>query len=217
MVLYCVISIVDREKGDDVIALYTERGLPIVLSSLGRGTATKRILDLVGLEASEKAVVMTIAGEKRTRELIFAVRRRLYIDVPGNGIMLSIPIKSVGGGKTLAFLSDNAAPDKSSPKMSFKHEMILVIANEGHTEQVMDAARAAGAMGGTVIHAKGTGAKKSEKFFGVSLVNEREIILIVANTSEKAAIISNIIQEAGPESPAGSIVFSLPVSHIAGL
>ena len=94
---------------------------------------------------------------------------------------------------------------------------IVVIANEGHTEQVMDAARSAGAMGGTVLHAKGTGAEKAKKFYGVSLIDEKEMILIVAKASEKAGIMHNIIKEAGWNSPAGAVTFSLPVSDVAGL
>ncbi|WP_101910591.1 P-II family nitrogen regulator [Marasmitruncus massiliensis] len=217
MELNYVISIVDRDKGEYMASICMERELPIVLTALGRGTATKKLLDLYGLESTEKSVVVTIASAKNTRDLILQARKKLYIDIPGNGIMLSIPIKSVGGGKTLAFLSDHATPDKSLPRMNFDHEMIVVIANEGYTEQVMDAARTAGAMGGTVIHTKGTGAKKAEKFYGVSLVNEKEMIFIVAKSSEKAGIISNIVKETGPDSPAGTIVFSLPVSRVAGL
>ncbi len=217
MELNYVISIVGRCRGEDMVSLCLAHELPIVLAALGRGTATKRLLNLYGLEATEKAVVMTIATAQKTEDFILEVRQKFYIDIPGNGIVLSIPIKSVGGVRTLAFLSDNAAPDKAPPQVTFENEVIVVISNEGYTEAVMDAARAGGAMGGTVIHAKGSGAQKAEKFYGVSLADEKEIILIVAKTSEKAAIIHSIIKEMGPDSPAGSIVFSMPVTHLAGL
>ncbi|MEA4895565.1 MAG: P-II family nitrogen regulator [Oscillospiraceae bacterium] len=217
MELNYVVSFVNRDKGTEMAALCTEHELPITLKVLGRGTAAKKLLDLYGLESTEKCVVITIANSERTKQLILAVRKRLYIDYPGKGIILSIPIKSVGGGKTLAFLSGDAVPDKQSPQVTFEHEMIVVIANEGHTERVMDAARSAGALGGTVVHAKGTGAKKAEKFYGLSLVSEKEMVFIVSGASEKADIIRSIVKQAGPDSPAGSIVFSLPVSQIAGL
>lgn len=217
MELNYVISIVGRSRGEDMVSLCLAHEFPIVLAALGRGTATKKLLNLYGLEATEKAVVMTIANAQKTQDFILEVRQKFYIDIPGNGIVLSIPIKSVGGARTLAFLSDNAAPDKASPQVTFENEVIVVISNEGYTEAVMDAARAAGAMGGTVIHAKGSGAQKAAKFYGVSLVSEKEIILIVSKTSEKAAIMHSIIKEMGPDSPAGSIVFSMPVSHLAGL
>ena len=67
----------------------------------------------------------------------------------------------------MAFLTGNdSLPDGTAPVMNFEHELITVIANEGSTDAVMDAARSAGAAGGTVLHAKGTGAQRAQKFFG---------------------------------------------------
>ena len=95
--------------------------------------------------------------------------------------------------------------------------MIVVIANHGYSEEVMDAARAQGAGGGTVIHAKGTGLEKAEKFLGVSIADEKEMIFIVAKTEMKNAIMRSIMENAGLESRARSVVFSLPVTDTAGL
>ena len=94
--------------------------------------------------------------------------------------------------------------------------LILVIADEGHTDAVMDAARAAGAGGGTVIHAKGTGGMGTEKFFNVSIASEKEIIIIVAKKEKKADIMRSIVTTAGAGTDAGAIVFSLPVSDVEG-
>ena len=77
------------------------------------------------------------------------------------------------------------------------------------------AARAAGAGGGTVIHAKGTGMEGAAHFMGVELVNEKELVLIVSRTTLKNQIMQAIMQGAGPK--AGAIVFSLPVTDTAGL
>ena len=140
------------------------------------------------------------------------------IDVPGNGLLLTIPIKSVKGGRTVAYLANNNIKSKnhtSEPK--FNYEMIVVILNEGYTDDVMNAARNAGASGGTVLHAKGTGSKNAEKFFGVSLANEKEIIYIVAKSDEKADIMNNIDKECGVLTDAGAICFSLPVTSAIGL
>jgi nitrogen regulatory protein PII len=152
-----------------------------------------------------------------TKQLIKSAKRRLFIDIPGNGIMLAVPIKSVGGGRTLAFLTGNSAPDGAVPELSFEHELIMVIINEGHTDTVMDAARSAGAAGGTVLHAKGTGAKQAERFLGVSIAEEKELIIIVSKASEKAAIMKAIAENCGPGTPSGAISFSLPISAVAGL
>lgn len=97
------------------------------------------------------------------------------------------------------------------------HELLVVIANQGYTEMIMDAAREAKATGGTVIHAKGTGMKKAEQFLGVSLAVEKEIIFMVARHENKNAIMRAIMEKAGLESKAKSIVFSLPVTETAGM
>ena len=81
----------------------------------------------------------------------------------------------------------------------------------------MDAARSAGAYGGTVIHAKGTGMEQAEKFMGVTLASEKEIIFIVAKKEQKNDIMKAVMEQAGMQSKAKSIVFSLPVTDTAGL
>lgn len=217
MILNLITAIVDRSKAATMAELFESSRLPLVLAMLARGTASSETLDLYGLEATEKALLMTVAGGDMTKTVMRLAKRKMFIDVPGNGIMLAIPIKSVGGGRTMAFISGGAAPDKTAPEMTFEHELIIAIANEGHTDPVMDAARSAGAAGGTVLHAKGTGGKLSEKFLGVSLADEKEVVLIVSRSGEKADIMRAITDQAGPDSPAGAIVFSLPISSVAGL
>ena len=98
-----------------------------------------------------------------------------------------------------------------------KHELLVVIANLGYTEMVMDAARGAKAGGGTVIHAKGTGMKKYEHFLGVSLASEKEMIFIVAKSEDKNAIMKAVMDQAGLTTKAKGIIFSLPVTETAGL
>ena len=79
----------------------------------------------------------------------------------------------------------------------------------------MDAAREAGAYGGTTIRAKGTGAGAA-KFFGLTLAEEKEIVFIVSRTEQKKDIMKAIMQKAGIDSKAHALVFSLPVSDTAG-
>ena len=95
------------------------------------------------------------------------------------------------------------------------YELLVAIANQGYIDTVMDAARAAKAGGGTVIHAKGTGMELAKKYLGVSLVEEKEVILIVTKSREKNQIMKAIMAGADPK--AGAIVFSLPVTDTAGL
>ena len=216
MELYYVIAITDRDRGESMSALYRGAGLHMILTTLGRGTATSEHLSVYGLDATEKVVISGVASGEEAAQLLKAAKRKLFIDIPGNGLMLTVPLKSVAGGKTLAYLTDSQKTG-GKPSMEFKHELIVVILNEGYSDFVMDAARAAGAGGGTVLHAKGTGSARAEKFFGVSLAEEKDLIYIVAHSDEKAAIMGAINEKAGPGTRAGAICFSLPISSVAGL
>ena len=216
MELYCVIAITDHERGEAMNTLYRAAGLRGILSMLGRGTATSEHLAIYGLDATEKYVISGVGNGDEAEGLIKSAKRKLFIDIPGNGVMLTVPLKSVAGGKTLAYLTDEQKLG-GAPRMDFEHELIIVILNEGYSDFVMDAARAAGAGGGTVLHAKGTGGTRGEKFFSVSLADEKDMIYIIAHRDEKAAIMRSINEQAGPGSRAGAICFSLPISSVAGL
>ena len=173
MELYYLMSITDRDRAEDMAALYRDAGLNLVTTMLGRGTATPQQLALYGLSRTEKAVTGAVVGTDSMKQLFRAAKRKLFIDIPGNGLMLAVPLKSVSSGRTLAYLTDGGKSATGGvPTMNFDYELIVVILNEGHSDMVMDAARSAGAGGGTVLHAKGTGAIGTEKFFGVTLANE---------------------------------------------
>ena len=98
-----------------------------------------------------------------------------------------------------------------------KHELLVVIANQGYSNLVMDAAREAKAGGGTVLHARGKSSEGSQQFLGVTLAEEKDLILIVARTERKNEIMRAIMEKAGLESKAHSIIFSLPVTATAGM
>lgn len=216
MELYYLMSITDRERAEDMAALYRDAGLNLVTTMMGRGTATPQQLALYGLSRTEKAVTGAVVGTDTMKQLFRTAKRKLFIDIPGNGVMLTVPLKSVAGGKTLSYLTDDLKAG-GAPNMNFEHELITVILNEGYSDFVMDAARAAGAGGGTVLHAKGTGGTRGEKFFSVSLADEKDMIYIIAHKDEKAAIMRSINEQAGPGTKAGAICFSLPISSVAGL
>ena len=82
---------------------------------------------------------------------------------------------------------------------------------------VMEAAREAGAKGGTIIHAKGTAKENASKFFGLTIAPEKELIYIAARKTDKDAIMRCIIEKAGPDTEAKSVVFSLPVEDVVGV
>ena len=98
-----------------------------------------------------------------------------------------------------------------------KHEVIVVIVNEGHTDQVMEAAREAGAKGGTIVHARGTANKEMEKKSGIIITPSKEMIYILVNEAIRDTVMSAVNKAVGIGTKGQGIVFSLPVSNVAGL
>ena len=217
--LYLMVTIVDRKIGKKYQSLYKENEHYVMFSSLGFGTAASEILNYLGLEATEKAVIFSVQEEEKWLHIKKQLQRKLKIDAPGGGIAFIVPLSSIGGKKPLQFLleKEDYKKEEESVLKETSHELIVVIADQGNIELVMDAARDAGAYGGTVVHAKGTGTEQSGKFMGVSIAAEKEMIYIVTKTEQKNTIMQAIMEKAGLNTRAKSIVFSLPVTDTAGL
>ena len=217
--VYMMVTITNRGIGSRMLSFYKENGLSVILSTLGAGTANSDILDYFGLEATEKAVMVSAVTREMWRLLKRGLQKKMNIGVPGTGIAFIIPFSSIGGKKALQFLTDsqNFEKEEETVLKETEYELIIVILNQGYSDIVMDAAREKGAGGGTVIHAKGTGMEKAEQFLGVSIAAEKEMIFIVTKTKGKNDIMKAIMEKAGMNSKAKSIVFSLPVTSTAGL
>jgi nitrogen regulatory protein PII len=213
-----LITIIDRALMEAYVEISSDHGVPISLAALGHGTATDEMLDYLGLESSEKAVLFEIISYPRARAMIRDIKKKMYIDIPGNGIILTVPVRSIAGSNVLQLIAEEHEMEGGEKAMKEReYELIICITNEGHTDLVMDAARKAGAGGGTVIHAKGAVGESARKFFGVSIAEEKEMVFIVAKESQKNAIMKSIIGEAGMHTDAHALVMSLPVTSIEGL
>ncbi len=212
-------TIVDRKILNRYMELYQDNDLHVAFLSLGYGTASNEILDYLGLESNQKAVSFSIVEEKTWLTVKRQLEKKLKIDAPGGGIAFTIPLSSIGGMKQLRFLLETQDYQKEEETIlkNTDHHLIIVITEPGYTNMVMEAARSAGAYGGTVIHAKGTGMELAEKFMGVSLASEKELVLIVTQTELKNPIMQAIMKDAGLQTKAKSIAFSLPVTDTAGL
>ena len=98
-----------------------------------------------------------------------------------------------------------------------KHEVIVVIVNEGHSDKVMDAARDAGARGGTICHARGSGTKDIEKMYGIVITPQKEMLYILVAESIRDKVMDAINKAAGLDTMGQGIVFSLPVNNVSGM
>ena len=94
---------------------------------------------------------------------------------------------------------------------------IMCIVNSGFSEAAMDAAKACGARGGTILHGRGTISKEAEKIFNISIQPEKEIVMILAKKSLINGILKGLYKAVGTNTEAQGIAFSLPVDEVVGI
>lgn len=215
-----------------------EENAPAQYLFYAQGTASSEIMDLMGFGGVEKGVLQTVMPKPQAERTLRKLKNRLYLGMPNTGIAFTIPLS--GGSGRMIQLIDAAMPQekmqvgqeliqmvqkklrtelgKDGAEMAeTEYSLILTIANQGYSEQVMDAARAVGASGGTVFHSRRVGSEEAMRFWGISIQQEREIVLILAERTMKKTIMQAIGEKCGMNSEAHGVVISLPVDAVAGL
>ena len=101
--------------------------------------------------------------------------------------------------------------------MDNSYDLIISIVDRGHSDLVVDASREAGARGGTIIYGRGTSNSEHDKFLGISIQPEKEIIMTLAANESKNDIMEAICEKAHLDTAGLGICFSLPVTKVRGL
>lgn len=217
-----VFSIVDYSKSDEMATVYNTAKAPITISTHGQGCADSSAFEYLGFGENKKSITISLMSSERANYLFELAEERMNISKPGKGIMFTVSLTSA-----TAFLSGMLKnDDENQPKitkenecMSYEHEyeLIITIITRGYFQDVKTAALAAGARGGTLIHALGMGAEEAQKFLGIAIQPEKEIILNVVKREDKKKVMTAIAEASGINTQGRGIIFSLPVDCVMGL
>ena len=160
-----------------------------------KGTASNVLLRALGLGTKMREVVLILTDEKKARQITELATEDEKIE--GVSILIG---------------------DKGEKIMDKQYKMITVIVNSGYAEDVMVAARKAGATGGTVTLARGTAVNDgSDKFFGVVIVPEKEMISIVAEVKDAEKIVNEIMNLECLKAPGSGIIYTQDVKEFINL
>lgn len=96
-------------------------------------------------------------------------------------------------------------------------ECILAILPRGEADRVMSEAKKAGAQGGTILLARGTGSHEAKTFFGLAVESGREILMIICDQDKTDNILNALIEAGNLKEPGAGIAFSFPLNKIVGL
>lgn len=222
--LQMLVVIADRAKNQRVNELLQRWHVHFHFVCMAHGTASSEVLDVLGLGSVDKAVTISLAPHSVMPSILEALGEELKLARAGKGIAFTLPLSGVSSPVQRVFDEGfreqvHNMLEKEVEKMSISasHDLILAVINQGCSEDVMDAARSAGATGGTVIHARRISSEESVKFFGIAIQAEKEVVAIITGRDQKKAIMQAIGRTCGMRSEANGIVISIPVDEIIGL
>ena len=215
------VAVVDVGKGEKILSLFREEHALLDYVCMAHGTARTEMLDLLGIGETAKAIVMCMVSRQTGVRLIKRLGRELEMRYPGRGIAFTIPITGIG----LRWHKLLTAADEEQKEVSRMHEteknngfdVVAVVMERGYTNVAMDAARKAGARGGTVISARGIAENEVKRFFGIEIQAEKEIVFLVVRNDEKQQIMTALMQAVGMKTRSHGIVLSMPLSAAIGL
>ena len=91
--------------------------------------------------------------------------------------------------------------------------LITFIVSHGDAYDIMTAAREAGAKGGTILDAHGTFRESDVQFFGMTLVSEKEMLIIVAETELAQKILDAVKDMPVFKTAGGGIIYTTEVKR----
>ena len=212
-----LISVVRHGAGDRVVAVARGAGARGGTILTGRGCASSRLLQLLCLADTEKDLVLILAPAGEMPGIVAAVRTspELCRKSAGIGIVLDVTavVRNAWRAAPPKPAADSPAPggrpEGGSMKRASGHQLIFAIVNTGYADDLMAAARAAGAGGGTILKARGTGTEADASFFGITIVPEKELLLVLAPDAEAPAIFESVRTAPCLTEPGSGIIFSV--------
>ena len=213
-----MVAIMDRGRGWNAVELFSSFGLHLHYAMRGIGTANSELLNYLGFGETEKDVLFTLLPGYTAPKVFEAAKEKLHLAIPGRGILFSIPLSALSNAVAQNVSKEAYHPEtEEEEKMAkSKKDLILVMAAVGSTDTVMDAAKKAGARGGTVL--RGHRIRDDKEHPGDGTVHpEKEIIAILVPRELRQPVMEAVNKEAGLSTDCRGVLLSLPVDEVAGL
>lgn len=93
---------------------------------------------------------------------------------------------------------------------------IISIVERGKADQVVEGAKSAGAVGATIFFGRGTGETEARRFFNISVESAKEIIIILAEESQRDKIVKAMTKAGGFEDAGAGIIFTFDIESLVG-
>ncbi|MGL4208183.1 MAG: P-II family nitrogen regulator [Candidatus Adiutrix sp.] len=210
-----LLSFVERRRGDILVDVAKKAGARGGTVLMGRTISDNRFLRALSLADISEDIVFNVMGDEAEAVMAAIVEAASQKHKKFEGLALLLDVGAM-------FLKQTAPEGNSSkaiaPELKNQEKimesgckLITVIVNHGYADDIMALARGAGAGGGTILLAHGTGTAEDVRFFGISLVPEKDMLLIVAKNDNVDQIIEAIYTNEQLQTPGGGIVYTMNV------
>lgn len=209
-----IVSIVPHGKGDAVTSAATAAGAGGGTVLPGRGTAPSTILHLLGFGEKAKDIALIVVEDEKATAVKDAILTAARQKKPRNGALFTIEVGTFekSGKRDTSHLEGDGKMNGTG-----QSQLITIIVNKGLAEDAMAAARKAGAKGGTILDGTGTAKEDDATFFGVSLVPEKEILIIHVEADKADAVYEAIRSLPCFDEKGVGIAFRMPVQDFTTL
>ncbi|MDR0356151.1 MAG: P-II family nitrogen regulator [Deltaproteobacteria bacterium] len=214
-----LLAIVSRHSGDYFVKFTKEVGARGGTIAFSRSLTGGKLLNLLALADVHQEIIFMVLGAEADK-VIEAVKKEaadhprrirglaVVLEVPAMGLRVMNPVApGTSGNDVESSGRETGETNAKRETMSSNFKLITVIVNSGHANEIMAEARQAGAKGGTIMTARGTGTEDDVKFFGISLVPEKEILMIISDLETFDSILASINQSPALAEPGSGIVY----------
>ena len=219
-----VITITREEDQRKLEEVFDSMDIPMCFQFRGKGTAPSEIMDIFGLRGTTRLLTGAFLAKTQVKPLFETMNKQLSFRHRGGGIAITVPM--IGMQSYVLDLLDNESHDESETflkgdetamKEKSAYALIWVSVAGGYSDDVVDAARKAGAKGGTVMKGRRRSSERVRHHFGISMQEEQDFVMIVVPREKKNDTMSAIMDACGLQTKAHGVVWALPIDEVMGL
>lgn len=219
-----VVTITREEDQKRLEEVLDSMNVPMCFQFRGKGTAPSEMMDIFGLRGTTRLLTGAIVPKSQVKPLFEMMNNHLSFRHRGGGIAITIPVSGCQS-HVLQMLNDAARDeveealkgDEKVMKEQSEYTVIWVSVAKGYSDDVVDAARNAGAKGGTVIKGRRRSSERVSHHFGISMQEEQDFVMIVVPREKKNETMAAITSVCGLGTDAHGVVLALPVDEVMGL
>lgn len=208
-----MLLVVNMGYGSPALRLAKRNGVRGGTILRARGTMNSRILEFLELNDIRREVLIMAAERSVADNVVEILSKELGLKKPGHGIAACIPMRAIVGTRGPKDQVKSEGHTMTNPN----HQAIFTVVDKGMAEGVVNAAKAAGARGGTIINARGSGIHETEVLFAMPIEPERELVMIIVQADIAERVIESIREQIHLDEAGKGVMFVLDVRSATGL